>query len=68
MTTLKFLRLMRMMNQTRAAELAGISLSQYSLVESGRLKPTDTTKKRLSKAFGKPAEELLKPIILESVV
>jgi transcriptional regulator with XRE-family HTH domain len=66
-TKLKVIRLSKRMTQTEAAKKAGLSQSWYSLIESGRLQPNDEQKKRLTKAFGCPAEELLSPVILENM-
>lgn len=66
-TKLKVIRLSWRMSQTEAAKKAGLSQSWYSLIESGRLQPNEDQKERLSKAFGRPADELLSPIMLENV-
>ncbi|MDD5146912.1 MAG: helix-turn-helix transcriptional regulator [Candidatus Pacebacteria bacterium] len=66
-TVLKVVRLTRQWNQAKAAELAGISPCWYSLIESGRLQPTEAVKERISKAFGRPAEELLEPIKIKAL-
>lgn len=67
-TALKVIRLSRQLTQAKAAELTGVSPSWYSMIETGRLQPTNPVKERLSRVFGKPADELLKPITLENVV
>jgi len=69
-TALKLLRMSKGMPQVKAAKMAGISRSYYSMIESGRLVilPGDPLRQKLEKAFNRPADELLRVVELEKVV
>ncbi len=69
-TAMKLIRMSQRMPQDKVAKLTGISRSYYSMIESGRylLLPEDPIRKRLEKVFKKPADELLKPVVVEKVI
>jgi len=60
-TNLKALRLSNKWSQAEFSKRIGISRPWLSMLENGRLVPTDAVKRKLEMAFGAPAEELLKP-------
>jgi transcriptional regulator with XRE-family HTH domain len=61
---IKAIRLALGKDQLEMAKKLGISRPWYSLLENGRLKPTDAIKKRMEQVYGKPANELLSPVSL----
>lgn len=62
--SIKAIRLARGEDQSEMAKKLGISRPWYSLLENGRLIPTDAVKKRIEEVLGKPADELLSPVSL----
>lgn len=61
-TTLKVLRMNNNMTQAEAAQKAGLSQPWYSLIESGRLQPSETQKKNISIVFGISADKLFQKV------
>lgn len=61
MTTLKIVRMSKHMTQADVAQKAGLTQPWYSLIESGRLQPNESQKKRISEVIGVPAEKLFQP-------
>ena len=61
-TNLKIIRMSNGWSQEETATKLGFSRPWYSLLESGRLMPTDDMKQKVVKVFNKPAEFLLSPI------
>lgn len=59
---LKVIRLVTGKDQAEMAKKLGISRPWYSLLENGRLVPTNAVKKRLEEVLGKPADDLLSPV------
>lgn len=68
LTNLKLLRMSKQISQGEAAKEVGVSQGWYSLIESGRLQPTESVSKRLSEVFMHPVDELLMAVNVESLV
>lgn len=64
-TRLKLIRMNRGLSQREVAKKLCISRPWYTLIEGGRLIPSNEVKSRLNEMFGEPSEELLQPIILQ---
>lgn len=62
MTNLKLWRLSNHLTQTEAAQRCDLGLSAYSLIESGRLRPSLDQVRRLGRVFGRRTEEMLRSI------
>lgn len=58
-TNLKLWRLRRHLGQREAARLFGFGLSAYSLIESGRMRPSESQIAALRKLFGNEADRML---------
>lgn len=59
-TYLKVLRIAAYGSQKEASKVLGMSRPYYSMIESGRLTPTDEIKSKLEAAFKLPISKLLK--------
>ena len=62
LTGLKARRLQENITQAEAAERLGIGVSAYSLMESGRMRPSRAQIQALEQVFGRSAEALLEPV------
>jgi transcriptional regulator with XRE-family HTH domain len=62
LTQLKARRLQENITQAQAAERLGIGLSAYSLIESGRMRPSRAQMRALEETFGHGAHTLLDPL------
>lgn len=62
MTNLKLWRLSNHLIQSEAARRCGLGLSTYSLIETGRLRPSQEQTKRLGALFGRRPEEMLRQV------
>lgn len=64
---IKAIRLVKGWDQDETAKRLKMSRPWYSLLENGRLVPTDQMKERMEKVFEKTAQDLLSPVSLEKV-
>lgn len=62
LTRLKVRRLQENLTQAQAAERLGIGISAYSLIESGRMRPSRAQMRALEQVFGRSAAALLEPV------
>lgn len=62
LTQLKARRLQQNISQAAAAERLKMGVSAYSLIESGRMRPSPAQVQALEEAFGCAVQALLDPI------
>ena len=61
-TIMKIERIKRGQSQQDIARATKIPRSIYSMIETGRLMPTDTQSKKLEEIYQKPVEKLLQRV------
>ena len=64
MTTLQFLRIDQGLKQPALAKSSGVPQPTISLIENGRLNPTEDELARLGRALGVPPSVLMRPVTL----
>lgn len=62
LTRLKAGRLRENITQSQAAERLGIGVSAYSLIESGRMRPSPSQLRALERVFGDGAASMLEEL------
>ena len=62
MITLQFLRLDQGLNQPALAKQSGVPQPTISLIENGRLNPTEDELERLGRALGAPPGVLMRQV------
>lgn len=65
---IKAIRLAKGWGQDETAKKLKMSRPWYSLLENGRLVPTNSMRVRIEKVFEKTTEELLSPVSFEKVL
>jgi len=63
---MRLLRAKKGKSQPEIAKEIGLDQSVYSLIESGRLKPSLSQEERLGNYFKEPVERLLRPIRIKN--
>jgi transcriptional regulator with XRE-family HTH domain len=61
LTHLKVWRLRRKLGQKEAARLLGFGISAYGLIESGRMRPSESQMAALRRMFGDRAAQMVQP-------
>jgi len=64
-TTLQFLRIDQGLKQPALAKSSGVPQPTISLIENGRLNPTEDELARLGRTLGVPPSVLMRPVTLD---
>lgn len=67
LTKLRALRLAAGLSQKEVAERLGVSRQWYSLIDSGRLRPTEEMAAKIADIFGISADEILQPVKIRKI-